>query len=108
MPTVREADGLAMSSRNAYLRPEERKAAAAISGALREAAGAYASGEHDPHRLRALMTGRLSLEPLVSPEYVELVDAATFQKPGTLAVVAARVGKTRLIDNHDLTKPFPG
>jgi len=108
VPTVREADGLAMSSRNAYLRPEERKAAAAISGALREAAAAYASGEHDPHRLRALMTGRLSLEPLVSPEYVELVDAATFQKPGTLAVVAARVGKTRLIDNHDLTKPFPG
>src|SRR5436190_21655343 len=67
VPTVREADGLAMSSRNAYLRPEERKAAAAISGALREAAGAYASGEHDPHRLRALMMGRLSLEPLVSP-----------------------------------------
>jgi pantoate--beta-alanine ligase len=108
VPTVREQDGLAMSSRNAYLSPEDRKAATAISGALREAAGAYASGEHDPHRLRALISARLGLEPLVSPEYVELVDAATFQKPGTLAVVAARVGKTRLIDNHDLSKPFPG
>jgi len=108
VPTVREQDGLAMSSRNAYLSPEERRAATAISGALREAAGAFASGERDPHRLRALISGRLGLEPLVSPEYVELVDAATFQKPGTLAVVAARIGKTRLIDNHDLSKPFPG
>ncbi len=108
VPTMREPDGVAMSSRNAYLSPQERKAAATISGALREAAGAYASGEHDPHRLRALMMARLLLEPLVSPEYVELVDAATFQKSGTLAVIAARVGKTRLIDNHDVTKPFPG
>ena len=108
VPTVREPDGLAMSSRNAYLSPEERQAATAISAALRAAATAYASGEHDPPRLRALMQARLSLEPLVAPEYVELVDAATFQKPGTLAVVAARVGKTRLIDNHDLAKPFPG
>jgi pantoate--beta-alanine ligase len=108
VPTVREPDGLAMSSRNAYLNPEERRAAAAISGALGAAATAYASGEHDLHRLRALMLAQLSLEPLVAPEYAELVDAATFQKPGTLAVIAARVGKTRLIDNHDLSKPFPG
>ena len=108
VPTVREPDGLAMSSRNAYLNPEERKAAAAISGALQEAAHAYAAGDHDPRRLRALISARLGLEPLVSPEYIELVDAATFQKPGMLAVIAARVGKTRLIDNHDLTKPFPG
>jgi pantoate--beta-alanine ligase len=108
VPTVREHDGLAMSSRNAYLSPEERNAAATISGALRDAAAAYASGERDLDRLRALMTARLSIEPLLSPEYVELVDAATFQKPGTLAVIAARVGKTRLIDNHDLTKPLLG
>jgi pantoate--beta-alanine ligase len=108
VPTVREPDGLAMSSRNAYLSPEERKAAAAISGALREAAAAYASGERDPRRLRALMAARLTLEPLVLPEYVELLDAATFQKSGTLALIAARVGKTRLLDNHDLSKPFPG
>jgi pantoate--beta-alanine ligase len=108
VPTVREPDGLALSSRNVYLGPEERKAAAVISAALRETASAYASGERDRVRLRALMAARLALEPLVSPEYSELVDAATFEKPGTLAVIAARVGKTRLIDNHDLAKPFPG
>jgi pantoate--beta-alanine ligase len=108
VPTVREPDGLALSSRNAYLSAEERKAAAAISAALRQAARVYASGEHDHNRLRALMAARLGLEPLVKPEYVELVDPATFQKPGSLAVIAARVGKTRLIDNHDLSKPFPG
>lgn len=108
VPTVREPDGLALSSRNVYLSAEERKAAASISAALREAAAVYASGEHDHVRLRALLAARLALEPLVRPEYAELVDPATFQKPGTLAVIAARVGKTRLIDNHDLAKPFPG
>jgi pantoate--beta-alanine ligase len=108
VPTVREPDGLALSSRNVYLSAEERKAAAAISAALREAAESYAAGERDPVRLRTRMAARLALEPLVQPEYTELVDEATFQKPGTLAVIAARVGKTRLIDNHDLTKPLPG
>jgi pantoate--beta-alanine ligase len=108
VPTVREPDGLALSSRNVYLSPEERKAAAVISASLREAADIYASGERDPVRLRARLAARLALEPLVRTEYAELVDAATFQKPGTLAVIAARVGKTRLIDNHDLEKPFPG
>jgi pantoate--beta-alanine ligase len=108
MPTVREADGLALSSRNVYLGAEERKAATTISMALREVAAAYAGGERDPIRLRAQLVARLALEPLVHPEYAELVDAATFQKPGTLAVVAARVGKTRLIDSHDVTKPLPG
>jgi pantoate--beta-alanine ligase len=108
VPTVRERDGLALSSRNVYLDPDERKAAASISAALREAAAAYASGERDTVRLRTLIAARLALEPLVQPEYAELVDPATFQKPGTLAVIAARVGKTRLIDNHDLAKPFPG
>lgn len=108
VPTVREPDGLALSSRNVYLSAEERHAALAISAALREAAGAYASGERDQARLRARLAARLALEPLVKPEYAELVDPATFRKPGTLAVIAAKVGKTRLIDNHDLEKPFPG
>jgi pantoate--beta-alanine ligase len=108
VPTVREPDGLALSSRNVYLGAEERNAALTISAALREAAEAYKSGERDPMKLRTRIAARLALEPLVEPEYVDLVDAATFQKPGTLAVVAARVGKTRLIDNHDLTKPLPG
>jgi pantoate--beta-alanine ligase len=108
VPTVREPDGLALSSRNVYLSPEERTAARSISSALREAAQAYASGERDPVKLRARIAGRVSLEPMLQLEYVELVDQATFQKPGSLAVVAARVGKTRLIDNHDLAEPFPG
>lgn len=108
VPTVREPDGLALSSRNLYLDAVERKAAASISAALREAAEAYASGERDPVRLRARLAARLTLEPAVQLEYAELVDPATFEKPGTLAVIAARVGKTRLIDNHDVTKPFPG
>jgi len=108
VPIVREPDGLALSSRNVYLSPAERCAAAGISAALREAAAAYGSGERDPIKLRAHIAGRLSLEPLVQVEYAELVDPATFQKPGTLAVIAVRVGKTRLIDNHDLAKPFPG
>jgi pantoate--beta-alanine ligase len=116
VPTVREPDGLALSSRNLYLSPEERRAATSISAALREAAAAYTAGERDAIKLRSRIVGRLTLEPLIQLEYAELVDPATFQKsPGarrahseTLAVVAARVGKTRLIDNHDLRDPFPG
>ena len=107
-PTVREPDGLALSSRNLYLDPRERKAATTLSAALREAAEAYASGEREPDRLRGIMHARLNAEPLVNVDYAEIVDPATFRKPGTLAVLAARIGKTRLIDNHDLTIPFPG
>jgi pantoate--beta-alanine ligase len=106
-PTVREPDGLAMSSRNAYLDPEERKAAAALSAALRLAARAYAAGERDSDALGAILRSRLDAEPLIAVEYAEVVDPATFRKPGSLAVIAARIGKTRLIDNHDLEKAFP-
>ena len=106
-PTVREPDGLALSSRNVYLDPAERKAATSLSAGLRSAARAYAEGERDWDRLRRLLTAAIAAEPLVSLEYAETVDEATFQKPGTLAVVAARVGKTRLIDNHDLRLPVP-
>ncbi len=120
-PIVREPDGLALSSRNVYLDGGERKAALALSAALREAATAYASGERDPDRLQAVLEARLRIEPLVQVDYAEVVDPATFRKPAVahspgarrahsnpLALVAARIGKTRLIDNHDLTKPFPG
>lgn len=106
-PIVREPDGLALSSRNVYLSPAERTAAGALSAGLRAAAAAYRSGERDQDRLEAVMRERLHAEPLVHVEYAELVDPATFRKPGTLAVVAARIGKTRLIDNHDLTLRFP-
>jgi pantoate--beta-alanine ligase len=107
-PTVRERDGLALSSRNAYLSAEERSAAASLSVALRQATAAYAEGERDTERLRGILRACLAAEPLVNVDYAEVVDPATFRKGGSLAVIAARLGKTRLIDNHDLTQPFPG
>jgi len=106
-PTVREADGLALSSRNAYLNQDERRAAVSLSSALRLAAEAYAKGERRPDRLRQILRARLEAEPLARVEYAELVDVQTFSPPGTLAVLAVRIGATRLIDNHDLSKPFP-
>ena len=107
-PTIREADGLAVSSRNAYLSREERMAALSLSRSLRTASEMYASGEHDAGRLRARIQEVLAAEPLAEVDYAELVDPTTFQPPGTLAVLAVRFGKTRLIDNHDVSKPFPG
>ena len=107
-PTVRELDGVALSSRNAYLAGDEREAAACLSASLRWAAGAYRSGEHDLTRLRQGILGILEAEPLAKVAYAELVDPDTFASPGSLAVLAVLIGKTRLIDNHDLAQPFPG
>jgi pantoate--beta-alanine ligase len=107
-PTVREADGLALSSRNAYLSPEERKAAVSLSAALRLAAEAYADGKRDPDSLLQVLRSRLQTEPLARIDYAQVVDPETFRPPGRLAVVAVRFGPTRLIDNHDLAQPFPG
>jgi pantoate--beta-alanine ligase len=103
-PTVREADGLAMSSRNAYLSPEERRAAPALHRALTAAREAIEGGERDAGALRRAMSAVLDAEPLVEPEYAEVVDAETFRPVtevrGRLVLpVAARVGRTRLIDN---------
>jgi len=106
--TVREPDGLALSSRNAYLAPEERKAAVCLSSALRLASGAHARGERSPERLRRTLWERLEVEPLAQVEYAELVDPETFSAHGSLAVLAVRIGRTRLIDNHDLAMEFPG
>ncbi|TMB47080.1 MAG: pantoate--beta-alanine ligase [Chloroflexi bacterium] len=107
-PTVREADGVALSSRNVYLSAEERSAAASLCAALRMAADAYAAGERDPDRLRSVLRSRLEAEPLAVVDYAEVVDPGTFRGPGTLAVLAVRIGRTRLIDNHDLSLEFPG
>jgi pantoate--beta-alanine ligase len=104
-PTVREPDGLALSSRNAYLNEAERRAAVCLSAALRLAGQAYQAGERGSDRLRSTMLSRLAAEPLASVEYAEMVDPATFRPPGSLAVMAVRIGKTRLIDNHDLSEP---
>jgi pantoate--beta-alanine ligase len=107
-PTVREADGLAVSSRNVYLSPPERVAAVSLSGALRGAADRYELGERDLAGLRRSLIDELGREPLAQVEYAELVEPESFAGPGTLAVLAVRVGRTRLIDNHDVAKPFPG
>jgi len=106
-PTVREPDGLAMSSRNAYLDAAERRAATALYRALAAARREIERGERDAARLRAAMRAVLAAEPLVEPEYAEVVDAETFRPlaraRGRLVLpVAARVGRARLIDNLQL------
>jgi pantoate--beta-alanine ligase len=103
-PIVREPDGLAMSSRNVYLTPEQRRAAVSLSQGLRSAEAAFAAGERSGPRLLERVTTRLRKEPLIRPDYVEMVDAATLQavesvvRPAALCV-AAYLGTTRLIDN---------
>jgi len=107
-PTVREADGLAVSSRNVYLNPEERAKATSLSRALQAAARAYQAGERDPAVLRTLMRNVIQGAPLAEIDYAEVVDPGNFSSPGSLAVLAVRFGATRLIDNHDLADPYPG
>jgi pantoate--beta-alanine ligase len=104
MPTIREADGLALSSRNVYLSAPERVAALALSKALKLAAGLYEAGERDAGRLRAAMSEILAAEPLARPEYVSIADTGTLLEleridGPALASMAVRVGRTRLIDN---------
>ncbi len=106
-PTIREADGLAMSSRNAYLSPEERQAAAVLHRALRAAEAAIAAGERCGDRIRKILSEMLNSEPLARVEYAEVVDAESFQPLETLRgrlvlPLAVRVGGTRLIDNLQL------
>jgi len=103
-PIVREKDGLAMSSRNVYLSPAERKAALCLSQSLAKIRELYAAGEHDPERLLAAGRAVIIAEPLAKLDYYELVNWDTLEplseaRPGALVAVAAWVGKTRLIDN---------
>jgi pantoate--beta-alanine ligase len=101
-PTVRELDGLALSSRNAYLTPDQRRSAMVLFRSLREAERAWRVGEADPDALQRKGLETLTA-PDVHPEYFALVDGGLTRvdrvTQTTVALVAARVGTTRLIDN---------
>jgi pantoate--beta-alanine ligase len=104
MPTVREADGLAMSSRNAYLSPAERTTALSLSRALEAARRRFAQGERDPKALAQTAREQIGRQAGIEIEYVEVRDAAALReiaeiKAPAVVAVAARVGRTRLIDN---------
>jgi pantoate--beta-alanine ligase len=111
VPTVREADGLALSSRNRYLSPDERRAATVLSRALREAQAAVDSGERSSDRVRRILTEVIESEGLVRLDYADVADAETLEPLSELggrravALVAARVGPPRLIDNALLHVP---
>lgn len=105
--TVREEDGLALSSRNAYLSPEERQAATVLYRALSAAERAIRNGERRGDEVRRILRETLDAEPLARVEYAEVVDAHSFQPLDTLGgdivlPLAVRIGGTRLIDNFQL------
>ena len=104
VPTVRESDGLAMSSRNTYLNPEERQAATVLLKSLSLAEQLWQGGEKDADKIRQQMTSLIQKEPLAQIDYVSIADADTLEELKTinrpaLASLAVRIGKTRLIDN---------
>jgi pantoate--beta-alanine ligase len=103
-PIIREPDGLALSSRNAYLGSSDRQAAVALSRALSQVNRAWASGTHDAETLVALGRTVLAAVPAVEVEYLAVVEPERLEPvsradAGAVVMVAARVGKTRLIDN---------
>jgi pantoate--beta-alanine ligase len=104
VPTMREPDGLAMSSRNTYLNKEEREAATVLYRALQAAKEAYQNGERDGNALRTIMDNAIKAEPLSKIQYVSCAETITLQEldkvtDGALLSMAVYVGKTRLIDN---------
>ncbi|MBI4331553.1 MAG: pantoate--beta-alanine ligase [Chloroflexi bacterium] len=108
VPTVRENDGLAMSSRNVYLSPDQRKAAAVLHQSLSLAREMWRNGERRAERMRQAMTGLIRKEPLAGPiDYLSIADAETLEeleeveRPAVVSL-AVRFGPTRLIDNITL------
>ncbi|MBA7712968.1 Pantothenate synthetase [subsurface metagenome] len=104
VPTVREPDGLAMSSRNTYLNDEERKQAVVLYQALNLAQKLYADGEKDAKAILKQMTALIGQQLLADIEYISIADAGTLDeldkvKPSALVSMAVRFGRTRLIDN---------
>jgi pantoate--beta-alanine ligase len=109
-PILREPDGLAMSSRNVYLEPDQRAAAPVIHRALQAGAASVLAGERDPAAVRKLVAGIIEAEPLAELDYVEVVADGTVEVPDVLAgtvrlLAAARVGRPRLIDNLAVVVP---
>ena len=109
-PIVRELDGLAMSSRNVYLSPDERAAAPVIHRALQAGAAAVLAGERDPDVVATLVGDIIEAEPLAVLDYAEIVDPATMARPEVLSgelrlLAAARFGTPRLLDNLAVTVP---
>ncbi|MGB5925930.1 MAG: pantoate--beta-alanine ligase [Dehalococcoidia bacterium] len=107
VPTVRESDGLAMSSRNIYLSPKERQAATILFKALTLAQRLWRSGEKDAEKIRRQMTALIRNEPMAQIAYVSIADAQTLEELNSLdrpavASLAVRIGKTRLIDDMPL------
>ncbi|MEF9426338.1 MAG: pantoate--beta-alanine ligase [Candidatus Mariimomonas ferrooxydans] len=103
-PTIREPDGLAMSSRNSYLNKEERKAALVLYRALKHGEALIGKDIHDLSHVKKEMEARIKSEPLAKIEYIEVVDPQSLEKIKTvktpLAIcIAVKIGKTRLIDN---------
>lgn len=104
-PLVRESDGLALSSRNAYLSPEERNSALALSQSLKTAQTAFSNGEKSAPALLNIINSILEKDSKLKPEYVEIRDAHNLSKiideisSSVVIAMAVRVGKTRLIDN---------
>jgi pantoate--beta-alanine ligase len=106
-PTVREPDGLALSSRNVHLTPDQRAAAPVIHRALSTGRDAWAAGERSADRIRSAVSDVLATEPLAAVEYVSVADAGDLHELGTidrpaLLSAAVRLGSTRLIDNEPL------
>jgi pantoate--beta-alanine ligase len=103
-PTVREPNGLAISSRNTYLSPRERRMATALYRSLQAGQAVFMAGERDPAVVETATRDLLEAAPGVAPDYVALVEPAGFEpakqaEPGHVLAAAARVGRTRLIDN---------
>ena len=104
LPTVREPDGLAMSTRNAYLNHKERQAATVLYKALTLAQGLWSQGERDAEQIRQEMRTLIQKEPLATIDYISIADPETLEefdkvKPPALVSMAVKIGKTRLIDN---------
>ncbi len=104
VPTVRESNGLALSSRNVYLNPDERRAAAVLFEALSLAKQLWQDGQKDGDNIRQQMVWRIQREPLAQIDYVSIADSNTLEELNhvdrpALASLAVRIGKARLIDN---------